>query len=150
MTETITRRRPPMNEEQAKHSREFREKNDELSPQEADMIDSMATISGIIHRMLFILSQADNAARKGFNRRLYGIKKAMDRDFPMDRDGMSLSDMCPICVEGDDPNTCQHAPYIRAALLLMGLLRIHAETDLDEPEDEPPDPNEGMVSTEES
>lgn len=118
-----------------------------LDTEEMSMVDAMATTTAVMHRLMFILNHASNEVRKGFGQKLFKLKEEIDAAFPTSKDdGTSIDEMCPLCAFGDEGN-CTHKNHIRAAILLCAMFRIHPKVDLDEPEDEIPDTNEGMVES---
>jgi hypothetical protein len=121
----------------AEASAKFKEKN-QVKDNMMKMVDGCATVTHVVHRMLFILEKAPSRHCREFCKNLFDLKKSLDDDFPIQVGQSDISEMCPICIiEDDELSKCPHKPHIRAALLLMALFRVHPDFDLDE------DPNEG-------
>jgi hypothetical protein len=70
---------------------------------------------------------ADNA------RKMFRTKQKLDEMFPPVPVEMSPNGLCPVCSceERKEGSTCPHAGLVRAAILLMALLKMFPEPDLD-------------------
>jgi hypothetical protein len=133
--------------ERAESTKRFKEKHG-LPDDEMAIIDDLATVTTIIARFQMMYHKIPNTLAKEMAQILYGVKEKLDHDFPVSSDGRSLEEQCILCPTiAEEGEPCTHGAHMRAALLIMAMFRISPQYDFDVEEDECPDLDAGMVSS---
>ena len=123
----------------------FKKNNPDIPANELVMIDDVAKMTEICHRMFYILKKLGNEPSLAFAKHLFAIKASLDEHFPLRSGDMSVADLCPICLSRSDDEDCTHAALVRMSLLFMAAMRHHPPTDMDTNEGEMDDPNAFMI-----
>jgi hypothetical protein len=126
----------------------FQKKHD-IPAKEMAFIDSMAKITAIVSRFQHMFSKIPDAIKRDFAKLLFTTKQELDEQFPLNKGDLSLGEICLLCPDLTEPGEpCTHVAEMRAALLLMAMLRVGPEFDLDGDDDDGIDEqNSGMVQS---
>lgn len=116
-------------------SKAFQEKNN-LSHQQMAMVDEITTIGLIVTRFQELFKIMPNSIKRPLAEVLFTIKQQLDAEYPISWGGTSIAGGCILCLPNKGAADCEHGPQMRAAFLLMAMLRVYPEPDLDTEEDE--------------